>query len=497
MTFSGRTIAKNAGVLMSSQLISWGLSFLLAIFLPRYLGPQGIGQILLANSLWAIVAVIAGFGTETFITKEIARSPGRLNELLGTTLALRALIFMLGALAMAVYVQLAGYPAQTVSIILIIGISSLVGQLSGTYDAALKGLERMEYTALAAVVFNAFLSFLQIGLLLFGYGVVPVAAAGIIANFAMLAIEYSFLRKLYSIKLSVRWGLILSVIQASLPYCMVSIGIVLYHQFDAVVISLLADEKVIGWYGAAARLYGTLLFIPNVIGTALFPALSRAHSESPSAVNKLAQKSLSLFVMLGVPVGLGMAIIANQLVVLLFGAAFANSGPVLAVRGILLILTFVNMLLGFLLISKDRQKSWACVMLIAAIATIPLDLILIPWTVKTFANGALGGALSFVFTEVGMTMTGLALLPRGTFSRQNAEVAAKVILAGVVMAAVTWIVRDIFILIPIAVGAVTYVGMVAILRAVPKEDWDFFLDIGSSFIQRLRGRFTKAVEMEG
>ena len=285
--------------------------------------------------------------------------------------------------------------------------------------------------------------------------------------------------------------------QASLPYFLVSIGMVVYHQVDIVIISLLADEITIGWYGTAIRLYGTLLFIPNVFVMALFPALSRAYTGSPTDSNRLAQKSLNLLLLVGVPIGFGMAVLANPIVVLLYGPAFANSGPVLAMLGLLLIVTYVNMLLGFLLISMDRQKTMAVVMLVMTFATILLDLILIPWTMKTFANGALGGALSYVLTESGMLIAGIALLPRGAFNRGNVQVVSKLILAGAVMAAATWAVRDAFLLIPVVVGAVTYIGMILILRALPKEDWDSFFKLGSILLDRLRRRPTASAELKG
>jgi O-antigen/teichoic acid export membrane protein len=497
MSFSSRTIAKNTGVLLASQLITWGLSFLLSIIQPRCLGPTAIGQLELAASLWTIVGVIAALGTDLLITKEIARSPERLNELIGTALALRAMIFVFCALGMVAYVLLVGYTPQTAIVIFIVGTSYMVGQLSSTYDAALKGLERMEYTALAGIVSSLLLTVLIIGLLLLGYGVFVIAALGIVARTTGLAIEVYFLSKNYAIKLSVNWRLMIPVLKASMPFFLVTVGIILYHQVDTVIISLLVDEASIGWYGTADHLYGSLLFIPNVFITALFPVLSRAHKETPNASRMLAQKSLNLLVLVSVPLGWGISVIANQFVVLLFGPSFANSGPVLAIRGIFLILTFVNMLVGFLLISLDRQKAWAYVIMIATLATIPLDLFLIPWTVRTFANGALGGALSFAFTEIGMTTAGFVLLPKDYFLWKNTGPVIKLILAGLVMVGAAWFWRNTFILIPVIIGAVTYIGMVILLRALPDEDWNFIMGTARSVFHRVRGRFFKTVELEG
>jgi O-antigen/teichoic acid export membrane protein len=155
------------------------------------------------------------------------------------------------------------------------------------------------------------------------------------------------------------------------------------------------------------------------------------------------------------------------------------------------------MLIGFVLISMDRQKAWASVILIATLVTIPLDLVLIPWTVKIFANGALGGALSYGFTEIGQTIAGLALLPKGYFSWTNAKPVAKIIMSGLVMVGVSWIWRDAFLLIPISVGVVTYLALIILVRALPKEDWNFIIDTARSVFLRVRGRFVKTAELEG
>jgi O-antigen/teichoic acid export membrane protein len=104
----------------------------------------------------------------------------------------------------------------------------------------------MEYTSLASVVFHALLTFPRIGLLLLGYGVIPIAALGILANLAGLWINYSFLKKLTFFKLLVNWRLLRPVLKASLPYFLVTIGIVIYHQVDIVSISLLVNEQTIG-----------------------------------------------------------------------------------------------------------------------------------------------------------------------------------------------------------------------------------------------------------
>ncbi|MCA9930918.1 MAG: polysaccharide biosynthesis C-terminal domain-containing protein, partial [Anaerolineales bacterium] len=210
----------------------------------------------------------------------------------------------------------------------------------------------------------------------------------------------------------------------------------------------------------------------------------RMYTTDTHSLSRLMSKSFNLLLILSVPIGLGLIVVADQLVVLLFGPEFVNSGPVLAMFGLVLILTYQNMLLGQFLVSTDRQNKWTVVMIVAAIVTIPLDLTLIPWCVQTFANGAVGGAAAFVITEAGMMIAGLSLLPKGSLTRANASMAVRILLAGLTMFAAASLVRESFIAVPILVGAIVYGLLARLLRAVADEDVTLLLEIA----QRLRSR---------
>ncbi|MCB8982735.1 MAG: oligosaccharide flippase family protein, partial [Ardenticatenaceae bacterium] len=169
MNQTGRTIAKNASVLFISQITTWGLSLVIIILLSRYLGAAGVGQIHLANSIWAIMAMVMEFGMNTHLTKEISRDPGRANKLVSVSLVLRFFLFLVSALVVLIYLQFAGYAPQTVAVIIVTGFAVFLSETGATYGAALKGLERMEYTSLAEIVARLFTTFVIIGLVLLKY----------------------------------------------------------------------------------------------------------------------------------------------------------------------------------------------------------------------------------------------------------------------------------------------------------------------------------------
>lgn len=491
MSSAGRTIAKNASVLMVSQLVTWGLTLVLTIFLPRYLGAANVGKLQFANSMWAIVAVFVTFGMDVLLTKEIARTPEHATRLFGNTIILRTSLQVLGYMVLVFYLWLFRnrYPPETAYVVYIVGLSSLVWQCNGACQAVLQGLERMEYISIANVAGKAVNTLVCIALLLSGLGVYAVAAVAVIAALVTLAIELSALKRLTgSLRLHFDWPEAKRMLRAGIPYFMSGVFLVIYMQVDIVIISLLVDERAVGWYGAADQLFGTFLFIPTVFITAVFPALSRLYASGADSLPTLMRKSWDMLILLAIPIGLGLLVVADPLVVLLFGSEFAASGPILALMGIVLILTYQNILLGQFLVATDRQNPWTIVMAVTVIVTVPLDFLLVPWCQRQFGNGAIGGALSFIITELAMNIAGVWMLPRGSLGRSNVRVAALGLTAGLAMVAVTWPLRSYFLGLPIAVGAAVYVGLIVILRVLSPEDWQLGGSLARGVARRLLRR---------
>jgi O-antigen/teichoic acid export membrane protein len=486
MNRTGRTVAKNIGVLLASQVVTWALAILLTIFLPQYLGPADLGRYQLASSIWAIAGILVAFGMDTFLTKEIARAPEAVASWFSVAIILRAGLLLIGFLLVGVYAILLDYSPEMLLVIFIIGLANVFLQFIGPTQACLQGLERMEFLSLSDIISKAFLTATTIILLVMGYRVIMVSVVLAISALIALVVQLVALHRIHPLSIHVHWPMAGQMLHSSLPY-LVNVGIrTAYLQIDILIISWVASETVIGWYGVASRLFATLLFIPSVLMAAVFPAMSRTHSASPEELPSLVRKNFDLMLLFGVPIGFGLFLVADPAVRLLFGPEFVQSGPVLAIMGIVLVMTYQNMLLGQYLISTDRQNTWTWVMAIACLVTVPLDFYLIPLCERLYQNGAIGGAISFLVTELGMTLFGATLLPKGTLRRSNAWLAVRILAAGLLMVVSAWGLRQMFIAIPILVGACVYLFLVWALRIIPKEDWELLQSLLHSVLSKLR-----------
>lgn len=457
-------------VLMGSQLTTWTLTLLLTIFLPRYLGAAGVGKLHFATALWLVVGIFVAFGTGTLLTKEIARLPQRASELLSAVVVIRVIVFFFGFAFTVGILHLLNYPGDTVAVVIILGIANLIDQFATAFQATLQGLERMSGFSLGNIVGKTIDTTGGILLLLSGRELYAIAALMILSTTIRCGIQFFYLKRHYPLRFAFQSSTALQLVRQGVPYLLSGLFLVCYLQMNVMIISLLISETAVGWYSAADRLFNTLLFIPTVFMMAVFPVFSRMKISDGAGLNQLMAKSFDGLLVLGVPIGLGLTVVAGPIVRLLFGPEFTNSGPILAVLGISLIFMYQNVLLGQFLISVDRQNYWTTVMAVATILLIVLDMLLIPLAQRWWGNGAIGGALSYVITELGMVIAGIRLLPKGTLGGGNGRFAARVGLAGCAMVAVVWSLQNYLIVIPIVAGAVVYLALALLLGVIPKSD---------------------------
>ncbi len=488
---AGTTIAKNAGALLGSQLVTWALTLALTLVLPRYVGPSGVGEIQIAQSIWMVLGVLIAFGMDILLVKAIARDPARAGSLVGSSFALRGGLFLLSCLAAALYLGLHQFPPAITALVVLCGVAQLFNQFASASAAALQGLELMGAVSLATIVSKVVNTGLGIAVLMLGYGVYGVAFVGILSVLALFLIQFVALRRATGIRLRAGEPP-LGLLRAGSPYLFSGLTLALYSQIDVLIISTLVNTTVVGWYSAALLLFGTLQFVPVALTTSVFPALTRTAKSDPARAAALLRRSFDLMLLISVPTGLGLLVVGQPLMVLLYGPEFAPGGAVLAVLGLVVPMTYLNILLGRFLIAADRQVTWTLVMIGATLVTVPLDLWLVPLCQRLYGNGALGGALSFVIAELGMTLAGLALLPRGALGRANALTALRTVVAGTLMAAACWWFREMFLAVPVLVGAAVYSALALLLRAVPPADLALVRDLARRTFARGWGLGTRS-----
>ncbi|HEY8814894.1 MAG TPA: flippase [Candidatus Dormibacteraeota bacterium] len=438
-----------------AQALSWIASIVLVVMLPRFLGDVSLGKLGFGLAITAIYGLIWDLGISTFLSKEIARTPGRAGELLANALALRMVLALVAGVAVLGTLAINGADPTTRAVALMLSVRMVLAAVGATIGGTLQGLQQMRTLSITSVVNNFTYAGAAAGALLAGGGVVWVAFANMLGVLAADGVNMADLvRHVRWTRPS--WTVCKYLVLGGLPFLVSQAALFVYGQIDTVMLSFMTRDAVVGWYVAAIRVMSVPQVVPSILITVLFPAFA-AGAHLPDRYNPIVRRAITLIVLINLPMAVGIGLMPDRIIhVLHYPAAFEHSiiPIVLLAAGIPLIAT--DMVIFTALNAGDRQKQLAMLGVAAALLNPILNLVAIPYTQAAFGNGAIGAAATTTLTELFMLGVGLRMLRQGTLDRATGTFALRCLLAASLMAAVVMPLRSLPLLIPIAAGAIVY-----------------------------------------
>jgi O-antigen/teichoic acid export membrane protein len=482
------SIRRNIAQMTFAQGVTFALAVVLSVVVPRYLAPESVGTVQLAASLWAIASIVS-IGSILYLQLQIASNAPGVRSLVGTVLCIRSGLHLLGAVALAGYVFVTtrdGDGGTLALVIAITGTSVLLSSWAEVYSSAFVGFERMATPARSAIAAKVVtvvgvLTVVELDLGLYGILCVGVMASTL--SFGYLLSKFHQLGRTDFSRWRVDWR---PVLVASIPFTTVHLANTVYRQTDVIIINNLAGARDVGWYAAGDVLIGTLLFPASIVLASVFPSFGRLYAHDQPSLVDLVGRSFWLLFMAAVPIGFGTALVGPTFAPFLLGEDYAGTGEVLAVMGPVLVLTYGTTLISQVAMATGRGRFWTVLLFAAAAMTIPLDMVLVPWAFDRFDNGAVGGALAYVVTELTQYIVGVVVIVPYLVSVRSLWRAARIVAAGLLMCVAVWPVREMFVLVPAAVGALVYAAAVFVLRVVD----DYQRQLIATVLRRLhvRGR---------
>jgi len=430
-----QSIVKNTSILLVQQVITWTSSFALAIFLPRYLGPVEYGRLFLAGAFIAIFRVFVEYGGNYLVARNIARSPESAGQTVVDATGFRLVVGLIAFIAACVIAITANYPHDVQVLIMIVGLSLLWKGLMTVLAASYQGLEIMQYSSVGAITEAMFMSFVSVGALLLGAKSREIALISVVAgllNVVMLALAS---KRIATVFPKINWSGMLSQIKEGLPYFFLAVFGSIYYRIDAVMLSKMSSEAVVGWYGGAHRLFDVLNFFPYIFSTAVFPVLSRLYGKESQTHRLTTQRSLEFMIIIGIPVTIGAVTFAQDVIGLLYGLpAYEPSILVFRVFSFGIIFLFSDMMIGTTLLASNKQGQQSLLALAAIPLNIGMNYAMIPYFQERLGNGGVGAAIATILTELFIMIAGMSILAKGTLVGFRYRVVLKAMVAGVSMA---------------------------------------------------------------
>ncbi len=425
-------LGRNILSLASGQVITWTMTLLWMLVVPRALGPTGWGTVVSALSVSGVAGIILGLGTRNYVVRELVVNRGAAPTLVGTAIVLRILLAPVFAACVIGYAWLSHSGHEARLVLYLLAAFTLLTLLAEPMQAGFQAIERMQYLAYSDIVSKSAQSVAGIALVLLGFRTIGIATSLVVIGAGVIVLDAFWLRRFVRFALRTSTRKLVHMANQSLAYWAFGVFSMLYLWIDTIMLSLMTRAEVVGWYGAPTRLFQTLMFLPVLLSTAWLPRLVAAFEISVERLGTTARTPLELVLVLSMPIAAGTAILAGPLIHILYGSAYGNAVPVMVVLGLCIPPMYVNIMLASVLIAQKRQVVWTWVMAGATVVNPPLNLLLIPMTQHRYGNGAVGAAVSLLLTELVVVAAGFTIVGRNIFGRAEAR---RCVLCGVATAA--------------------------------------------------------------
>jgi len=480
---------RNTVYLLGGNVLSWIVGLLFWLFIPRHIGPVAWGELNLGFAIGGVAFAIGSFGIPPLLIKLIARERTRGVEYVGAALGAFLVLSVLIVVAVFLFTLLAGYAPHTRLVILL--VTGVLTCLCFAMPAisALQALERMHINSML-------LGFRQIASnagailaeLIFRVDVIVLTIVFLVTHATATVLQLLITNRNIPIRPSFKPGLIWRLIVSGLPFWGNGVFLTIYVWIDSVLLSMLASTREVGYYAAPTQVLSTIGFVPAIVTTVIFPAMSSSFRTDVERLRRITHMSLSILILFGLPISVGMALVGQNAVVTMFGPDFYTSGLILVILAVSVLPTYIATLAYWVLAAIDRERLWAYVMGAVAIINPLINLVAIPYFQSRYGHGSLGAAWALLATDAGVGLVGLVLMAPVWMKTAGplAASAARVVLATVAMAIPVWFLRDLFLPVPVLVGVAVFLAAAFGLGVFRTPGYE---EIWATFRQRLRQRF--------
>ena len=480
-------VLSNSVLLIVRQGLLWGMSGVMLLFLPKYLGAEGLGQYQLAFSLVSMIGVGIALGSRQYLIKEIARDRSVATRYLGASNGLRVILSVVAVLLLVAVVQFGGYTEKEGQVIYVAAILMVAFTMSKLFNGFSHGFEDMQGPAIAEVIGKVVVVAAGIPVLLLTKNVVAYMAVVSGGAIVYMIGSIYYVQKQVPLRISFNLNMMKRIAIGGMPYLFMIAILEMYNNVDVIILRAYTSAEVTGWYSAALQIYKTVEMFPVALTTALLPVLARLHVSDIKTLADIAIKSIGVSALVIVPLSVAVSFLSGELITFLpYPDTFDNSVPLLTLLALTIPPTTFLTVLGTIAISVDKQRIWAYALAATLILDIVLNLIFVPMFDRSHNNGAIGAAITTLVAELIMVAVGVWLMPKGVIGREMKLMLAKVALAAGVMAGISAIgaFTDLWEIPFVILGGFAYLAIVFATKATTVGE---LRALAETVIKRRRG----------
>lgn len=461
-------IAKNTSYFTFALVLQKVISFSYFTLLARNLGPENLGKYYFAISLASIFAIFIDLGLANVTTRDVAKNPKQAQSLISSILAIKIPLAFLVFGVIAILINFLDYPALTRHLVYIAALCVILDSFSLTFFSVIRGFHNLLFESISSVVFQVVVMVWGLYFLYSGFDLRWVMGALLLASAYYCAYSLWLVWRRFKIKLAPKFDyeLIKKLIITTTPFAFFMIFQKIYTFLDSVLLSFFSGDKYVGLYQIAFKIINALQFLPMAFIASLYPAFATYWLHNKEQLSLSFERSISYLLIISLPIVIGVIAMADK-IILVFSKSFLDSAVSLRIIIVSLVFVFLNYPVGSLLNACDKQKANTKIMGIVLIASVIMNLILIP---QFQASGA---SITVVATNFLMFVLGLGAAKKIiSFDKIKLfKVFSRACAAAFAMGLIAFYLKSFLnIFVVAAICGVFYFGFLYLIGGFKKED---------------------------
>lgn len=461
-------IAYNTIIQFSSKIISTILGLIAIAIITRYLGRNAFGEYTTIITFLSFFGILADMGLTLITVQLISKPKADEKNILSNLLALRlvsAIIFLGIAPLVVLFFP---YNSEIKIGVSIASFSYLAIALNQIFIGLFQKNLRMDKVSISEVTSRIVL---LIGIILvyrFDRGLIGVIQVTVISSLINFLMNYGFSRSILPIGLKFDFKYWKIIIIKSWPLTLTITLNLVYLKADTLILSLVKPAGDVGLYGAAYKIIDVLVTIPFMFAGIILPIMtSRWAAGKHREFKNILQRSFDVMVIFSIPLVFGTQLVAKEVMVLIAGKEFAESGAILRILIIAATLIFLGNMFSHAIIAIDKVKKLFTAYLFTAITSLISYIVFIP------LFSYFGAAWVTVYSEATVTLFFIYLIYKYTKFFPDLTILFKSLLASCIMFVSLLFIEKLYnlnLFIALSLATLVYFGTMFSLRAINKKD---------------------------
>jgi O-antigen/teichoic acid export membrane protein len=323
------------------RVFTFGANFAVFILVARICGADFFGQYSYVLAFLSMFALIADFGMNTVLGRDIAQVGDGASLYWGNFLMLRgvfALVAMAGGLFTAYLMRPDLYSC------LVIGILGLPFLASRFFDPVFQVYGRPWFSAILSVIYGA--SYLALSLAAFvrTNSLHALIAMYVAANVLYCIGAFFLVRKILKPVFVWNQSIVRGILLLAAPLGVSSLFIIICSKAPVFLLAMLVSDRAVGIYNAAYRFFELAVMLAVMLAVPMLPIFSQKAAHDRVALKHGFVAIFETIAVLLIPAAIITPFFSPWVITLCFGAQFVQAAAVLDVLAWVVVLAFYSLL---------------------------------------------------------------------------------------------------------------------------------------------------------